>query len=251
MAELPYMSQDIVPDYIAARITQPAPAGVRIVPHSTPVIAFGDVRRAWCATLGWNPSKLEFLDSTGRLLNGDARRLETSESLNLTSSSAKREFGKRVFDGCNRYFHRRPYRRWFDVLEKVLKHVGASYYDGSACHLDLVQWATNPVWSGLEASEKERLLISDLPFLRQQLSQENVRLLLLNGAGIMQAYEAHFGVNLERLVSVDGNRLRIFRGFATPKLLVVGWNINLQSSFGVSNNEITMIGGHVMRMVNS
>lgn len=244
------MPQDIVPDYIAVRIEQSPPTGVRVVPGSTPVVAFGDVRHAKIATLGWNPSKLEFLDSTGRLLDGDARRLETTISLKEKPSLESAEIVSRVFDGCNRYFQRRPYRRWFDVLEKVLKQIGGSYYNGSACHLDLVQWATDPVWSGLEPTTRETLLKSDIPFLRQQLAQENVRLLLLNGAGIMQAYEAHFGIHLERVALPNGNRVKICRGRASAKLLVIGWNINLQSSFGVSNNEITMIGRQVSQLAN-
>ena len=141
-----------------------------------------------------------------------------------------------------------PYQRWFDVLEKVLKQIGAGYYDGSACHLDLVQWATDPVWGGLETPEKDRLLNSDIPFLGQQLMHENVRLLLLNGIGITQAFEAHLAVHLEQVAFRDGNRVRIFRGTANAKLLVIGWNINLQSSFGVSNAEIAMIGTQVRRI---
>jgi len=240
-----------VPAYIATRIKQVSPAGLRVVHGSTPVVAFGDVRRASVATLGWNPSKLEFLDSSGRLLDGEARRLETTTSLKFNNASSESpEVVERVFDGCNKYFQRRPYRRWFDVLEKVLKQIGSSYYDGSACHLDLVQWATDPVWSALEPAVRETLLKSDIPFLRQQLAQENVRLLLLNGAGIMQAYEAHLGVRLEQVSLQNGNRVRIFRGRATAKLLVIGWNINLQSSFGVSNSEIAMIGTQVSRIAN-
>jgi len=237
-----------VPDYISARINSPVPTGGRVVPGSTPVVAFGDVRKARIATLGWNPSKLEFLDSKGRLLDGDARRLETTISLKEKPPLESAEIIRRVFDGCNRYFQSRPYRRWFDVLEKVLKQIGGSYYNGTACHLDLVQWATDPVWGGLEPITRETLLKSDIPFLRQQLTQENVRLLLLNGAGIMQAYEAHFGIHLERVPLPNGNRVRILRGRATAKLLVIGWNINLQSSFGVSNSEIAMIGTQVSQL---
>src|SRR5579862_2880502 len=131
MAELGRMVSDVVPDYIAARIKQSPPAGARVVPGSTPVVAFGDVRHARIATLGWNPSKLEFLDATGRLLNGDTRRLETRTSLKDKSLLESAEVVRQVFDGCNRYFQRRPYRRWFDVLEKVLKQIDASYYNGS------------------------------------------------------------------------------------------------------------------------
>jgi hypothetical protein len=127
-----------------------------------------------------------------------------------------------------------------------VKHVGASYYDGSACHLDLVQWATDPVWSGLDPAEAEALLKADIPFLRQQLAQEEIRLVLLNGTGF--AYETHLGGHLKKVEFAIGGRVEMFCGQATAKLMVVGWNINLQSSFGVSNAEITAIGRRVAQL---
>ena len=251
MTQLLPMPPTEMPEYMSARIKQCPPSGSRIVPGSTPVVAFGDVRQAKVATLGWNPSKLEFLDGSGRLLDGSERRLETDASLKAketpgNSASAVSE----VFEGCNHYFQGSPYRRWFDVLEKVLKHVGASYYDGSACHLDLVQWATDPVWGKLESDEKEALLKSDTPFLCQQLAQEGIRLLLLNGAGIMRAYDSLFGSHLRKVELLDGGRIQMFAVQASSKLMVIGWNINLQSSFGVSNVEITAIGRRVAQLVN-
>jgi hypothetical protein len=239
-----------MPEYISARIKQCPPSGSRIVPGSTLVVAFGDVRLAKVATLGWNPSKLEFLDDSGRLLEGAERRLETKASL----KARRIPIGSAgdinmVFEGCNLYFQRRPNRRWFDVLGKVLKHVGASYYDGSACHLDLVQWATDPVWGRLESDERESLLKTDIPFLRLQLAHECIRLLLLNGTGIMRAYDSHFGGHLQKVEFLDGGRIEMFSAQPTSKLRVIGWNINLQSSFGVSNAEITAIGQRVAQLM--
>ena len=240
----------MIPDYIAERIRRAPPPGVRVVARSTPVIAFGDVRRSKVATLGWNPSKLEFLDNSGMLLDG-SRRLETTASLiadGLALDSP--EAITRVFEACNGYFQLRPYRRWFDVLEKVLRHVGASYYDGSACHLDLVQWATDPVWGKLQEHEQRTLLKSDIPFLSEQLAQENIRVLLLNGAGIMQAYQSHLSGHLIEVTESANGRLRVFTNRPNPNLTVVGWNINLQSSWGVSNEEIGSIGKQVGMIVN-
>src|SRR5579871_2332551 len=111
---------NVVPQYIADRIRQRPPAGIRVVPGSTPVVAFGDVRSASVATLGLNPSKNEFLDSQGHLLEGNLRRLETISSLRDTqrNGSSSCDSVARIFQGCNEYFRRRPYHRWFNVLEK-------------------------------------------------------------------------------------------------------------------------------------
>jgi hypothetical protein len=123
---------------------------------STPVVAFGDLRKATVATLGLNPSKDEFLNGEGKLLKGSLRRLVTLASL----KSSKIRVGspaavRQIFNGCNKYFHVRPLRRFFGVLESVLNHIGVSYYDGSACHLDLAQWAT-PLWETLTESQREK-----------------------------------------------------------------------------------------------
>ena len=89
-----------LPEYIEARIRQRPPDGLRVVPGSTPVVAFGDVRRAKVATLGWNPSKLKFLDSAGNELAGQERRLETLSSLDAGDlPSAKHDAILRVFQG--------------------------------------------------------------------------------------------------------------------------------------------------------
>ena len=234
-----------IPDYIEARIRQGRPTAGPVVVGSTPVIAFGDVRKSEVATLGWNPSKLEFLDRDGNELVGDERRLETLASLgenDLVAASA--DAVRRVFQACNNYFHRNHYH-WFNKLEKILKQVDASYFNGSACHLDLVQWATDPVWSKLPRSDQIKLIEADLPFLDHQLSQEKVRLLLLNGTGIRKAYEERLGGKLTESPFPGGGRLKLFTGRDARGLKVVGWNINLQTSRGVWNREIEAIGAAV------
>jgi hypothetical protein len=178
---------------------------------------------------------------------GDQRRLETLASLeesDLASLSPAAVCS--IFCACNNYFHRRPYRRWFNPLEKILKHVDASYYDGSACHLDLVQWATDKRWSLLSTDERNKLIGVDLDFLKLQLSQNKLRLLLLNGPGIMDAYRARLGGELKELPLLRSGRLRFFTGCYRQGLRVVGWSINLQGQWA-SNEEIEAIGAVVAK----
>lgn len=64
---------------------------------------------------------------------------------------------------------------------------GASYKLGSACHLDLVQWATDPIWSKLATAIRKRLIADDAQFLASQLQQnERLWLLLVNGTGVLR-----------------------------------------------------------------
>ena len=232
-----------IPEYIEARIRQSKPAGLPVVPGSTPVVAFGDVRNAHVATLGLNPSKLEFLDASGNELTGQKRRLETLSSLGADDlSSAPADTIQRVFEGCNDYFRHSPYRRWFDVLEKILRPLGASYYDRTACHLDLVQWATDPTWGKLQTVHRQSMIGADLLFLRQQLSNESIRLLLVNGRAVVSACQARLGYALTERAIPGRSRWKLFVGLTPEGVKVIGWNQNLQGSFGVSNEDINALG---------
>lgn len=208
-----------------------------VVAGSTPVVAFGDPSRAEVATLGINPSANEFLDD-GELLIGAERRLATLPSLEaerldqLTDAQVSE-----VVAECARYFQRRPFKRWFDPLDDLLQvAAGVSYYDGSACHLDLVQWATEPVWGGIrDRSVRGALLEEGTPHLRAQLARENVRLVLLNGRQVLDQVAAAGLVELDEVGDVPLNRgsCRLYRGTGGG-IRWVGWSTNLQSSWGVS-----------------
>jgi hypothetical protein len=226
----------VVPGYVVAMVRRAAPENANIVVGSTPVVAFGDPSAVEVATLGINPSASEFR-SHGQLLSGNDRRLATLESLgaerldDLTDSQVAE-----LVSECAAYFRRRPYRRWFDPLDKLLK-VGAnvSYYDGTACHLDLVQWATDPIWGEIPDSKVRDTLLEDgLPHLRAQLARENIRLVLLNGRAVM----TQVGNDLAKLDKVHelrfgrANRCELYLGTGLG-IRWIGWSTNLQSSWGV------------------
>ena len=222
------------------------------------MVSFGDLRKACIATLAINPSYGEFLHKEGdREREGIERRLETRQSLRCGNlAEASRETIQRAFSSCNSYFTRRPYA-YFGKLETVLRHLKASFYDGSACHLDLVQWATRPRWVELDPWEREALLQADVPFLKSQLSHEHLRLVVINGAGVREQYERFFGVRLQEVqfprqacLEVSGGpSIGFFQGRTSSDQHVVGWNINLQSTFGVSKENVRAVAEHVAQIV--
>lgn len=196
------------------------------------------------ASLGFNPSRLEFLAQDGTELSGEKRRLESLTSVgepDLRRASTDSVY--RVVAACDNYFLRRPYRRWFDPLENILSSLGVSYYDRSACHLDLVQWATDPVWAKLSPNRKQ-LLETDIPFLRRQLLEANLKLLLLNGSGIARAYKAFFRVDLNES-KVPNTRITLYDWRDARGLRILGWSINLQSSWGVKTTEKQIIAERI------
>ena len=163
-----------IADYVERRIRQPPPGDCHVFPGSTPVVSFGDIRTARVATVGINPTSVEF----------------TGGHIPLVGQRSVHQ----VLADCNGYFQRKPLKRWFDQLERILKKFGDSYYDGSACALDLVQWATDPVWSKLPAPrlrKQKQLLSVDAPFLKMQLEENtNIKLVLANGVCVVDELRA-------------------------------------------------------------
>jgi hypothetical protein len=221
-----------VPIHVERRIRRRQPSDCGVVPTSTPVISFGALESASVATLGLNPSWHEFLDDGRAELAEKRRRLETLASLGTDRLEiASIDLVARVALACNRYFQTNPYR-WFSQLEPFVRATGASYYNGSACHLDLVQWATFPVLGELRPAVRRRLLNEDVPFLAEQLTHAKLRLLLLNGKSVVAAFADAFQAHMEEIERVAATR--IFLGELSG-IRVVGWSTNIQSSFGVTN----------------
>lgn len=241
-----------IPEHIERRIRRPIPTDSHVVAGSTPVVSFGDAHSASVATLGLNPSRVEFLDRNGNELVGCFRRLATHTSLGTSDlANAPASVVGQVLKDCNAYFadDRNPYRQWFDQLELILNACGASYYDGSACHLDLVQWATDPTWGKLRPSTlRKRLLDADSPFLMEQLSNENIQLLLINGMGVLSQLLPMFNTNFDEtdpIVGFGPCDTRFFLGTVLDHVRVIAWSTNLQSSFGVTSELRTEIAERV------
>jgi hypothetical protein len=229
-----------IPAYVEERLRQPMPDNHFIVKNSTPVLSFGDSRTAHVATLGLNPSRIEFLDKKGEELLGPNRRLETLTSLQIPSlADASIEVLEKVVEGCYSYFLRQPYWQWFGQLEPILQLLGTSYKTGTACHLDLVQWATDPVWGKIpDPVIRQKLITADANFLREQLRSNSIGLLLLNGSSVIKIVQKTFGLVLHRhpktLVS-RSTKTDILVGSGPFGIPVIGWTVNIQSSFGVTN----------------
>jgi hypothetical protein len=144
------------------------------VPGSLPVLFFGDLFSARLGTIGLNPSRQEFLSPKGVELDGPLRRFETLGSLGACSrATLSTELCERAIRRMREYFAPgKPVYSWFASLGRVVEGMGASFESGTAAHLDLVQEATDPVWSqlrGVGRDEAVSLLASDLPFLKWQI----------------------------------------------------------------------------------
>ena len=227
-----------------------------VIPWSCPIPSFGDISVSEVATLGLNPSNREFVDELGNELDGSARRFETLKSLRLTRwADADVNHFEKIGKSCRDYFVRNPYDGWFKRLDQLLTDTAASYYSNSACHLDLVPFATACKWTGLTPSQRASLLRTSSDTLGLLLRESPIRLLILNGASVILHFQAAFGVTLQREVKHNwflrrGNDSSVpgyaYKGYLKSpagveldrQILVLGFNHNIQSSFGVTK-EVT------------
>lgn len=230
-----------LPSYVLAMVRREPPIEELVVPYSTPVVSFGNFRIARVATLGINPSNREFEDQSKRLLVGKSQRLENLISLNAVSTKSLSD--SQVFQvicACDLYFEKNSYS-WFTPLEKVIKPgLDVSYFDKTACHLDLVQWSTSSKWQVLSTNIKEKLLDDGKEHLQNQLNQAQISAVVVNGISVWRELQlAGFGMP-EKVGSVT-----FPNGKTTCQLLVLkyggltflGWTSNLQSQQGANSNQ--------------
>jgi hypothetical protein len=236
-----------------------------VIPWSSPVPAFGDPSKAKVATLGLNPSNLEFVDRSGKELQGLSRRFHTLNSLGLMRwSDARTSHLGMILDTCRAYFSRNPYNGWFRRLDAIIEGTGHSYYDSfaHACHLDLIPYATACKWTELNRQQRASLLTAASDTLATILGESTVRLLILNGRAVVEHFQTIAGPlrkvemaswSLPRTstpvtgYAYKGAVRNIFGTDIGREIVVIGFNHNIQSSFGVTKDVIQSIGRWVSR----
>jgi hypothetical protein len=212
-----------VPNFVTKRIKTPATLKY-IVEGSTPVVCFGDITKAEALTIGINPSSSEFTKITGNnreLLTGSERRLLDLQFLgaqktpDLTDAQVSQ-----VWQGCLDYFDGPYYKFWFSKMqETVLTPAGFNYVGRSAAHLDLIQWATDPLWQKMKEKdpmEAAAHLDADLPFLVKQLEQSEPKFIFLSGTPVIESLRDLLGLKFAEKTAAEGKS-------SQNSLYVGGW----------------------------
>ncbi|EJP17943.1 MULTISPECIES: hypothetical protein [Leptospira] len=226
-----------------------------VLPWGSPIPVFGDVSNSRVATLGLNPSNREFMDADGKELEGEKRRFHTLKSLNISSWSRVKQKHLDLIDHSYRnYFNKNPYDSWFRILDKIISGTKASFYNKSnkACHLDLVPYATSCKWAELSGKQQTRLFQKAGDTLAFMLRESSIRVIVLNGKTVVDAFQKISNQALEKelipewtlprrsgigvpgfsykgiINQINGQKLR-------ENIYILGFNHNLQSSFGVTN----------------
>jgi len=242
------------------RLDSPKMSGTDVIRWGAPVLSFGDLSSAKVATLGLNPSNREFVDDSGDELEGRLRRFHTLNSLGIRAwSDVDARHLHLILDSCRTYFLGNPYDRWFKRLDYVIAGAKASYYNASAnaCHLDLIPYATTRKWTSLTFQQRSSLLANAADSLALLLRDSAIRVLILNGTSVVEQFQEITGIRLEREEMHQWTlprRKQDVTGFAYKALvdslsglplpqhmLILGYNHNLQSSFGVTNDAVRAI----------
>jgi len=231
-----------------------------VIKWGCPVPSFGDLSRSQVATLGLNPSNREFVDDSGKELRGMNQRFPTLTSLKIRSwADADASHLKAIVESCSSYFSGNPYDRWFRRLDEIVLGTKTSFYDSSrhACHLDLIPYATVDKWTNLLPSQRKTLLQATGDTLGLLLRDSPVNILILNGRTVVTHFQEMSGVRLAAEEIPEWSLPRVkqnvpgiaYTGIIDSlsdislgrNILVLGYNHNLQSSFGVTKIVINNI----------
>ena len=225
-----------------------------VIDWTPPVPVFGDPSRALVATLGLNPSDREFVDVQGRELDGTRRRFPTLRSLGLECwHEATDVHFEEIAEACRSYFKRNPYDAWFGHLDFLIEETSTSFYTpiNPAIHLDVVPYATGLKWGALPGRDRALLAEGASEVLGTILRDAPVSLIVLNGASVVKSFEMLCDVDLCRDEqpewSLPRRTGRHVKGYSFAgvvnciadidlggEVLVLGYNHNIQSSFGIT-----------------
>lgn len=231
-----------------------------VIQWGSPILYFGDLEKSKIATLGINPSNKEFLDNKSNLLKDTNFRFHSLNTLKINNWNELNEtnFEKILFSYKN-YFIQNPYDIWFKKLDYIISGNSTSYYFPSqeACHLDIFPFATYEKWSNISPINKSKLLEKSLFILAEILNSSDIEILILNGMSVVKHLEkaanckfvekeiAEWGLkrtsNTVKGFSYAGSINQIGITRLKKEIKILGFNHNLQSSFGITTTVMSSI----------
>jgi hypothetical protein len=163
-------------------------------------------------------------------------------------------------ESCQDYFLRNPYDNWFKKLDYIISGTSISYYFPSerACHLDLIPYATINKWTELTAIQRSNLIDITGDTLGHLLKNSPVEVIILNGKTVVDNITKIANIELKRefmnsweLPRKSGNGIAgySYKGIINSicgvdfnkEIMVLGYNHNIQSSYGVTTQVQTEI----------
>ena len=236
-------------------LSNPTLLSSEVITWACPVPYFGDLLNSRIATVGINPSNLEFVDAKGNELTFAERRFPTLKSLKINDwSAASMAHISEIEEACKYYFARNPYDNWFKRLDFLISGTSSSYYfpASNACHLDLVPYVTSLKWSALSSIQQSSLLEVSAGIIGELLKNSSVEILVLNGKTVIQTLQKISGAKFNCVPmqswllprkSKEGIMGYAYEGSINMlgnvalgrNIRILGYNHNIQSSFGITS----------------
>lgn len=228
---------------------------LELITWGAPIISFGSIESSKVATLGINPSDKEFIDDHGNEITGKKRRFHSLNSLGIKEwSEIESSHIQSIKKLCEDYFMNNPYDRWFKELDYIISGANTSYYFpyNSACHLDLVPFATKTKWGKLDSRQKKYLLDENVEILGELIEKSSIKFLVLNGKSVIENFskisDIEFKITKQSGWSLPRSNGKNITGYSysgrvnklggqrlSKELVVLGFNHNIQSSYGVTS----------------
>lgn len=232
-----------------------------IIKEYVPILYFGDIMNSKIATVGLNPSDKEYYDSKGQSYD----RFLNKQNLKINSwNEISNDEVLKIKMSFDFYFNNRPYKNWFNRLEDLLSEGEFSYYFpyNNTVHLDIIPVATKNKWGNLSLSERDFLIDHFGNYLEYLITESNIEICILNGQGVVDNFQKVFKQMLykEHVMEWDiitknkvvkGNCYKAILNQQNKKILILGFNHNIQSSFGVSKDLVISIRKWIQKEINN
>jgi hypothetical protein len=208
-------------------IRRPIPQGLGIVEKSVPVLFFGNIETAKCATISINPSNLEFNDKKNNLLPANKKRFMDRENLGIGSNDTlTQEQAEKVYNSLVNYFRERPYKLWFDWLNRFFDGTSISYYKGSLIHLDITPWATSKKWGDMTNTEREKIIKAGEGWAKKILDAGQIEYLYVNGKAALEYVEKYIA-RFEKSKMLQLQKKCFIKTGKYNHCTIIGWSNNL------------------------
>lgn len=238
---------------LVKRLNDPKIKRSEVIEWGCPIPSFGNLAYSKVATVGLNPSNREFVDEKGNELKDGSRRFHTLNSLGIKKwADANEVHLNSIIELCFEYFSRNPYDNWFKKLDNIISGTRMSYYfpSSEACHLDLIPYATSCKWTDLSTQQKNSLLEVSGDTMGLLLKQSKIELIVLNGKTVVDTLQKITNTQFEKILMPTWTLPRksggvagfAYKGVITSlgghtfnrPIKVLGYNHNIQSSYGVT-----------------
>lgn len=232
-----------------------------IIKDYTPILYFGEIVNSKIATIGLNPSDKEYYDSEGKSYN----RFLHKQDLKISSwNEISNDEIVKIKTSFDYYFKHNPYKSWFNRLDDLLADESYSYYFpfNNLVHFDIIPVATKNKWGNLSSANRDLLIAQFGNYLEYLITESSIEICILNGQSVVDNFQRIFNHSLYKThieewdIStknkiVKGHCYKAILNKKNKRILVLGFNHNIQSSFGVSKYLVSCIRKWLQKEINS